>query len=288
MSFYKDKAVLVTGSHGLIGTELVNLLREAGAKVRCADKKIGRDISRYSNCLQLTEDVDFVFNCFGIKGSARMTEQRPYDFMAPMLQCDTNIINASIENKVKRFLYVSSIALINFQTDKYPATAKATAELLIEAYKKQHPEGTQFCIARPASVYGKNDNFTNQDAMVIPSLVRKFVQDPIPEVWGLGEEERDFIYAEDCARALMLIMEKMPNEPIAVASGETHQIKEIVQILSDLTGKTPLFRPNNSYGDAKRSMDIQNLRNLKFECLMPFKKGIEETYNHARGLDSLK
>ena len=131
VNFYKDKKTLVTGARGMIGKELVELLHKYGAKVFVVDLRNGVDLRYFENSLRITKGMEYVFHLAGIKGSPVMTQERPVDFMAPMLQFGTNMITASSENEVKRFLYTSSIAVLNPETDKFPAWAKQTGESLI-------------------------------------------------------------------------------------------------------------------------------------------------------------
>src|SRR3990167_7059985 len=186
---WKNKRVLVTGSEGMIGKELVLQLRELKCKVYTCDivgkPNITTDLRYFEECETIVNNVDCVFHLAGIKGSPKMTNEKPADFMK-MLQFDANMIYAS-QGKIKRFLYTSSIAVEHPETDKYPAWAKMTGEKLIEAMRIQYPVkyginspdkkyGTQWCIVRPANVYGRFDNFDNPNAMVVTSFISKMMK----------------------------------------------------------------------------------------------------------------
>ena len=177
---WKDKKVLVCGDKGMIGQELVRQLIDLGIDFSTADIKDGFDLRDYRVCNAICSNIDIVFYLVGIKGSPKMTKERPVDFMEPMLKCDTNMITAAQSNGVKRFLYTSSIAVENPESDRFPAWAKKTGETLIEAMRIQYPIkyamsrhlddpdykpndwiGTKWCIVRPANVYGRFDNFDN-------------------------------------------------------------------------------------------------------------------------------
>ena len=122
---WKDKKVLVTGSEGMIGKELVIQLEELEANVLWNGvdfrKYKSLDLRDKDSCEHICRMADYVFHLVGIKGSPIMTRERPVDFMGPMLQFDTNMILAAQQYGVKKFLYTSSIAVENPQTDKYPA-----------------------------------------------------------------------------------------------------------------------------------------------------------------------
>jgi len=223
---WKNKKVLVTGGKGMIGKELVEQLDQLGANVLIADLPRA-DMAVYSHCLQACVNQEIVFHLVGVKGSPKMTKEKPADFMLPMLQCDTNMIRAAYECGVKQFLYTSSIAVLNPQTDVYPAWAKQTAEKLIEAMRIQYTKGTQYCIVRPANVYGRFDNFDNPNAMVVTSLIKKALENKEFEVWGDGSEERDVVNAKDVARGMIMAIEHMPQDPVNLCSNTATQIIQI-------------------------------------------------------------
>jgi nucleoside-diphosphate-sugar epimerase len=283
-NMFKHKKVLITGHLGMIGKELTLLLEELEAFVVGADIKNGIDLRQYSNCLRVTENIDYAFLLMGVKGSPKMTQERPVDFFVPMIQCNTNTLEACRINEVKKVVYTSSIAVLNPQTDRFPAAAKSLAELQIEAYRVQYPEFGQNCfITRPANVYGRFDNFDNPNAMVVTSLVRKSILNDEIEVWGDGSETREFISARDVAKGMLLTMIKSPNKPVNLGSGEIHSIKEVADILSNLSGKPIKYLVSEKKGDKNRVVyNDPNQSDVGFKPKDNFKESIEEVYNSAK------
>lgn len=274
--FYRKK-VLITGSSGMIGKELYALLFELGAKITCADLALGKDLTDFKTCMNLCKGQDYVFSLVGIKGNPKMTEERPVDFMEPMLRFDTNMISASQRCKVKRFLYTSSIAVLNPQTDRYPAHAKLTGELLCEAMRKQYPKGTQYCVVRPANVYGRFDDFKSKNLMVISNLIKKALEDPeLLEVWGDGTQERDFVYAKDVAEGMLKAMEIMPKHAINLCSGTSNTIKEIVDIISHYTGVKEVFYDTTKPTGDKRRVMPTNGELIGWKAKTPIAEGLRE------------
>jgi len=171
IKMFKGKKVLVTGSEGLIGKELVELLKERKAIIYRFDIKLDglMDVTEKQICEEIIKDFEpeYIFHLFGVKGSPMRTENFPVDFMGPILQGDTNMILSAQKYNVKKFLYTSSIAVLSPETDKYPAHAKDTAEKLIDAMRIQYPSGTNYCIVRPSNVYGRYDNFFSITSLTI-------------------------------------------------------------------------------------------------------------------------
>jgi len=239
---WKNKKVLVTGSEGMIGKELVILLKINLStllilfllvdKNAIVTKKylfnLGGQLSAAPIDLTYKEGVemlfktfkpDFIFHLVGIKGNPKMTKERPVDFMGPMLQFDTNMILAAQKYNVKKFLYTSSIAVENPESDKYPAWAKQTAETLIQAMRIQYPKGTEYCIVRPANVYGRYDNLNTEYPMVVTKLIKEALANKKLVLDRKGSEQiRDFINAKDVAKGMIKAMEEMPTEPVNLCS----------------------------------------------------------------------
>ena len=309
--FYKNKNVLVTGGTGLIGTQLVNKLVKLKSRVIVAslDKNIElpkgvefirSDLRFFENCLKLTKKIDYVFHLAGIKGSPEMAKKKPYQFMTPMLMFNANMLEASRINKVKRFLYTSSIGVYNpkkimkeddmwktfpSRNDWYAGWTKRIGELNVQACQLFTKKMITI-IVRPANVFGPYDNFDTKSAMVIPSLINKFINSKTGavEVWGDGSNIRDFIFSSEVARAMLLIMFKKPKLPINIGSGKGVSIKKIVEIINEYFGNNHKLSWNKKYsgGDKKRVLDITRLKKLGFKHEINLEKAIYQTINWFR------
>jgi len=279
------KRIIVTGAYGMIGKELVELLKkDKNNYVIQADLANGYDLKDFETCLELCNGADEVYHLAGIKGNPKKTSERPTDFMVPMLMFDTNMIHAAQLSEVKKFLYTSSIAVLNPKTDRYPAWAKMTAETLIDAMRIQFPKGTKYCIVRPANVYGRYDNFKNPDAMVVTSLINKSLHNDTIEVWGDGTQERDFINAKDVARGMILTMKKMPIVPINLCSGYGISINELLANIIKHYGvgtKLIFYKKNYNVGDKRRVMK-PNGEIVGFKPTITIEKGVSEIFRELK------
>ena len=135
---------------------------------------------------------------------------------------------------------------------------------------------------RPANVYVPYDNFDPENAMVIPSLIKraKDGEDPLV-VWGDGSPIRDFIHAKDVARGMMLALDKGYNLPIKLGSGTGWSIKELVEIIVNNLDKKPqiIWDTTKPSGDKKRLMNIKRAKSLGWEPKVSLSEGIKETMN---------
>lgn len=281
---WKNKRVLVTGSEGMIGQELVIQLKQLGADVSRSDPKNTPygDLRYLENCINKLDinEIEYVFHLAGIKGNPHMTKTKPVDFMGPMLQFDTNMIMAS-QGIVRKFLYTSSIAVENPDTDKYPAWAKQTAETLIEAMKIQYPTGTKYCIVRPSNVYGVED-LNRDNLMVVSNLIKKGLEDNRLILDNLGSQHiRDVIYSKDVARNMIKVMEEMPLFPVNLCSGKQYTIKQIAEIISEELEIPITYEDLNiSLGNKKRVMSKNYPLDIKYDL----RRGINEIINSKNGI----
>jgi GDP-L-fucose synthase len=298
-----DRSIcLVTGATGLIGRQVVSRLLALGKTVvsvsldeislpGVAEHVVG-DLRDYSLCLGLTRDVDEVYHLAGIKGSLEVTKTRPASFLAPMLQLNTNLLEAAAQNRVPRLVYTSSIGAyassevfreeeghVGDPMDTYPGWAKRIAELQVRACSEEY--GIDWAIVRPCNVYGPGDNFDPANAMVIPSLMMKIKRGDNPvEVWGDGTAIRDFAFSGDVADGILLAAANGTRGSfVNLGSGVGYSVGELVSTLQEFLDFEVEFNPSRSSGFTKRVMDISRARDwLGFEPGTSLREGLEETW----------
>jgi len=304
MNIFKDKKILVTGGTGLIGRPLVEMLIAKGAKVRIASlddpsrahpeaefRQV--NLSRFENCLEVCQNINYVFHLAGIKGSPAMTMKNPASFFVPTISFNTNMMESARQSGVERYLFTSTVGVyapaevfqeddvwktFPSENDKFAGWAKRMGELQAEAYKIEYG-WDKIAIVRPANVYGPYDNFDLDNAMVIPSLIKRALDGENPfVVWGDGSPIRDFIYAEDVAKGMIVALEKCPGYPLNLGSGIGHSIKEIVKIIIDNLEKKPkvVWDISKPSGDKKRLMDISKAKALGWQPEISLERGIRE------------
>jgi GDP-L-fucose synthase len=282
---FAGKCALVTGGTGLIGRQVVDLLCQAGAKVRIvsldhlqvhanAEHVIG-DLTNFELCKQVTNDMDFVCHLAGVKGSVGTSaSSKVASHFVPTVMFNTNVLEAARLNKVQKLVYTSSIgaysssanALVesseaagNFTSPPmdFAGWAKRMAELQIHAYKVQYGM-ENFAIVRPSNVYGPGDNFDPQSAMVIPSLLYRIYQRENPVViWGDGTAVRDFVFSRDVAEGCLLALHYgTKGQFVNLGSGNGVTIRELVESLHEFIDFTYQFDPTKPAGFRERVMDI--------------------------------
>ena len=306
MNFYKKKRILVTGGTGLIGTPLVKMLLEKGAEVTVVSldqnlkkikdyKFLKLDLREFSNCMKACKNQDYVFHLAGVKGSPLMTKLKPASFLVPTVSFTFNMMEAARRSNVERFLLTSSIGVYSpsrifkeesvwktfpSENDKFAGWAKRLCELQAEAYKVQY-KSSNISIVRPANVYGPNDNFDIDNAMVIPSLINKIsTSKKVLKVWGDGSAIRDFIYADDVASGMLKILEKQISYPVNLGSGNGVSILNLVNNIKDNFKEKKIkiiWQKDKPSGDKVRLMDTTKAQKIGFKPVIPLSEGLRRT-----------
>ena len=300
-----NSKVLVTGGTGMIGRYLVDMLLEKKCQVRVVslDEPEGLpnsvdflklDLTNMENCLKACKDQYYVFNLIGIKGSPKMSRERPASFMVPMLMFNTAMMEAAMRSNIKWYMYTSSVGVyfpsetfkeddvwktFPSEHDKFPGWAKRIGELQAEAYGIQNGK-KNMSIVRPVNVYGKWDNFDPKSTMVIPSLINRIVSGETPlTVWGDGTSIRDFIHAKDCARGMIHVVENCVTEPVNLGSGAGITIKELAETIRNTYDESIpiIWDVSKPKGDHKRIMSTLRAESYGFKCKITLKDGIQET-----------
>jgi len=305
---FNNSEVLITGGTGMIGVSLTKLLLKQGARITVvsldktdpfngAVKILNKDLRIYSNCAEVCKNKKFIFHLAGIKGSPQVALKNPASFFIPTIQFNTNFLEAAFRSKPDHLLYTSSVGVyapnnIFYEdsvwktfpspNDKFSGWAKRLGELQLEAYSVQY-NFSNYSIIRPANVYGPYDNFDEDNAMVVPSLIKRALnaKDELV-VWGDGTAIRDFIFAEDVARGMILAVEKKINHPMNLGCGKGISIKELVETIvknipnKNLKIKWDISKPS---GDKVRIMDMKTANKYDYKTLVTIEDGIKQTVN---------
>jgi GDP-L-fucose synthase len=299
---FENKKVLITGGSGMVGRSMISLMINQGADITIVDlhkpdnleskvKFISKDLRYFNHCEEICKDKDYVFNLIGVKGSPQACSTQPADFMVPMLQFNTNMMEASRRADVEWYVYTSSVGVYSpaevfFEddvwktfpspNDRFAGWAKRIGELQAEAYSIQYG-WNNVSIVRPANIYGKYDNFNPINSMVVPSLIRKAQENEVLEVWGDGSSIRDFIFADDVAKAMIQAVEKKITEPINLASGKGFSIKELVEIVVKHSGKNLEIRwlTDKPNGDAIRIMSTERAEKYGIFPTVSLEEGVK-------------
>jgi len=297
---FKDARVLVAGGAGFIGSNLINRLLSEGATVRATIHRkdpvisndsieyIECDLTRMEDCQKAVSGMDYIFHCAANTSGAAVMASTPLVHVTPNIVMNSQILEAAYFARVKKFIWLSSNAAYPpsgdrpvkegemFNGDPYEtyfgvAWMKRYTEILCRMYSEKLGNPMPTIVLRPSNIYGPYDDYEFETSHVMAALIRRVVErhDPF-EVWGTGDDIRDWIYIEDFIDAMMLATEKINSyNPINIGLGTGYSIKEALQIMLEVDSYTDA---KVVYNSSKPSMiPIRLVDTARAEKLLGFK-----------------
>jgi len=294
LSFFSGKKVLVAGAAGFVGSHLIQRLVNSGAIVRGTLHKsnplleingveyIKVNLESASDCELATKNIDYVFMCAANSSGAEVMTKTPLVHLTPNVIMNSQMLAASFANNIKKFCFISSntvYPLTDFAVSEDDVTGeffekyfivgwmKRFSELMCEMYATKINKPMPTLIVRPGNLYGPLDKYKKSESKVIAALIRRAYEKENPfEVWGDGEDIKDFLYIDDFIDALLETFPKSNNFDIFnIASGVPVTIKEVLKHIIDISNNGDIevnFDTTKPTMIPKRMIDISKISRL--------------------------
>lgn len=299
----KDKTVLVTGGSGFLGEKVVFYLKKLSPKKIVVPDSMKDDLRDYRNCLRVTKNVDIVIHLAAKVGGIGYNQSHPAELFDDNILLGVNTMRASFNNKVKKFIAVGTVcAYPKFTTvpfkeenlwNGYPEETNAPyglakKMLLVQAQAYRQQYGFDAIYLLPVNLYGPRDNFSPESSHVIPALIKKFVDAKkmkLPEVvvWGSGKATREFLYVDDCAKAIIKATEEYDKgDPVNIGSAYEISIKDLSALIGTIVGYKGkvVFDKSKPDGQPRRKLDTSRAsEQFGFVSETTFEDGLTQTIN---------
>jgi len=200
-----------------------------------------------------------------------------------------------LQSSIKRqALKERDISFLNDYIGKPDLTygwSKLTGEYLSHIAAKQY--GQNIGIIRPFSGYGEDQDLSYP----VPSLLSQIAQQKNPvNVWGNGNQGRDFIHISDCVRAYALLLKQETDKLITsnLGSGKLTTFRELILLAAKIQGYNPAIKPllDKPVGVQTRHADMKHspLHKLGFRQLIALKEGLTRviTFMNIKNKDLAK
>jgi len=308
--------VLVTGGAGFIGSHLAEYLLKEGFFVRLLDnlstgKKenienfldkiefIEGDIRDFETCMKATEGIDVVFHLAAL-GSVPRSIEKPQETISVNISGTTNIFFASIKKGIKKIIYASSSSVYGDSEELPKREGREGKPLSPYAYSKKSNEeiasifnkiyGVDFIGLRYFNVYGPRQSPNGPYAAVIPRFFKAYLKGVPPEIFGDGNQTRDFTYVEDAVKANLLAYKSDKeswNRVYNVSGGKQTKILDLACEIGKLfnSNLNPSFKPKRE-GDVLHSLADLTLskKYLKYNPSVDLKEGLEKSKKYYESL----
>ena len=303
----KDKRILVTGGAGFIGSHLVDALSENNHVVVLDNFSSGKreniehhegnpnveivtgDVRDKTLLYKVTRDIDAVYHL--AVQCLRVSIKDPEINHEVNATGTLNLCMASLENSVKRFVYISSSEVygtaVKVPMDENhpcePITVYGASKLACEAYALAYHRTYRLnsLVVRPFNTYGPRAHFEGVYGEVIPKFVLRVLNNMPPVIFGDGSQRRDFTYVTDTVMGIIMASEcdDMIGQTVNIANGSEVSVNTLAEIITKKLNKKNLNSvcEKNRPGDVMRHFaDVSKAKRLfNFTPQINIEKGIE-------------
>lgn len=270
--------ILVSGGAGFIGSHVVTSLLEAGGRVSVVDDlssgsraNLPPGVAFYETDLAdpslpeilLREKPEAVVHLAAQPAALRSLADPCFDATVNITGT-VNLLESARRAGVRRVVYTSSAAVygdpLYLPVDEaHPVqplspygASKYAAEVYLATYQRLY--GIEGVTLRLANVYGPRQDVAGEGGVVAVFCRRLLAGEP-PEVFGDGEQTRDFIYVADVVSAVLAALRAGAGEVLNIATGEGTSVNELLRLLQQVSGRKTraVYRPARS-GDIRHSV----------------------------------
>ena len=298
----RDATTFIAGHRGLVGSAIWRKLEGEGFTSL---------VGRRSGELDL-RDREAVFDFFAetrpryvVLAAAKVggilaNNTYPVDFLSDNLRIQTNVMDAALEVRTERLLFLGSSCIyprmapqpihedslltghLEPTNDAY-AIAKIAGILGVQAVRRQY--GLPWMSAMPTNLYGPGDNFSPTGSHVLPALIRRYDEARASGAesvtnWGTGSPRREFLHVDDMAAACLHLMEHFDGpQQVNVGTGRDSTIKEIAETVASVVGFEGETHWDTSKPDGtpQKLLDVSKLRDAGWEASIGMREGLEST-----------
>ncbi|OGH96379.1 MAG: GDP-fucose synthetase [Candidatus Melainabacteria bacterium GWF2_32_7] len=301
-----NRKIFIAGHKGLVGSAIHRQLIKEGFTNIITKTRQELDLLDTKQVFEFfeKEKPDWVFLAAAKVGGIHANNTYPADFLLENLKIQSNIIESSYKNNVKKLLFLGSSCIYPKNapqplkeeylltsplepTNEAYAIAKITGIKLCNAMNKQY--GTNYLSVMPSNLYGLNDNYHLENAHVLPTLIRRFheaKEKNLDEVviWGTGTPRREFMYSDDLAEACIFLMKNYETKDIGefinIGTGTDCTIMELAETIKQIVGfkgkiSLDLSKPD---GTMQKLLNVSRINTLGWKAKTTLEEGIKKSY----------
>ena len=225
-----NSKIYVAGHNGMVGSAIWRALSSKGYSNLIGASSKQLDLRNQQSVFDFIskEKPVVIIDAAAKVGGILANNDFPYQFLMENMQIQNNLISTAFELGVNKFIFLGSSCIYPKlapqplkeeylltgsleTTNEWYALAKISGVKTCQAIRNQF--GKDYVSLMPTNLYGSNDNFDLNSSHVLPALIRKFVdavrnKDEVVSIWGTGKPLREFLHADDLAKAIVVCLDK--------------------------------------------------------------------------------
>jgi GDP-L-fucose synthase len=303
----RDATTYVAGHRGMVGSAVWRRLEAAGFTDLRGLPSAELDLRERTAVFDYLARIRprYVVLAAAKVGGILANDTHPVDFLSDNLRIQTNVMDAALEQRVERLLFLGSSCIyprlaeqpiredalltgpLESTNDAY-AIAKIAGILGVQAVRRQY--GLPWISAMPTNLYGPGDNFSPTGSHLLPALIRRYAEAqaagaPYVTNWGSGTPRRELLHVDDMAAACLHLLEHYDGPgQVNVGTGADATIAEIAAIVADVVGYDGETRWDTSKPDGmpRKLLDVSLLQGLGWSAATSLRDGVEATVTWFR------
>jgi len=296
--------IFVAGHRGMVGSAVVRALEKKGGFQILTRTRAELDLTDSGAVTKWfqSEKPDQVIDAAARVGGILENSKRPVEFLLENLRMQNNLMESAFGNGCRKFLFLGSSCIypkhaeqpireesllsgpLEPTNDAY-ALAKIAGVRLAQAYRDEY--GKSAVSAMPTNLYGPGDNFDPESSHALPGMITKFHRAKVrgeKEVvlWGTGSPKREWLYVDDLADGLLMLLEKYDGREIVnVGVGEDSTILELAERVKKVVGFLGGIHWDKSKPDGtpRKLLDVTKIRGMGWKPKVSVENGIAATYD---------
>jgi UDP-glucose 4-epimerase len=204
-----------------------------------------------------------------------------------------NLLNLCVEYKVRKVIYISSGGAVYGEPAYLPCdeahpvqplcpygATKYMTELYLYMYKETY--GLDYSVIRYPNVYGPRQDPAGE-AGVVAIFIGLMLKDKPVTIFGSGEQVRDYVYVNDCARANVMLLENGSGRVYNLGYGVGTTVNQIFQELKNITGTShdAVYAPARAGETFRIYLDTKRVcEEIGWQPAVPLEDGLRKTVEY--------
>ena len=303
-----SKRILITGGAGFLGTSVVSELKRLGCRDPIVFRSRDYDLRNAGETARLFQDTqpEIVIHLAAVVGGIGANRVNPGRFFYDNLMMGVNVLEQARLDQLEKVVAIGTVCAypkftpVPFREEDlwngYPEETNAPygiakKMLLVQAQAYRQQYGLNAIYLLPVNLYGPGDSFDPEKSHVIPALIKKCCDamdsraDHI-DVWGSGTASREFLYVDDCARAIVMATQRYDKpDPVNIGAGSEISIRALAESICELCGFRGEIRwdPTKPDGQPRRCLDVSKAeQEFGFLARTSFREGLLKTISWYR------